>query len=64
MFRSKKILVDHTPPTFGNISTNVLAADSKPSVRLEVLWNVTDDESGVQMCYVSVGKLIMVKCQR
>ena len=69
VFRSKKILVDHTPPVFGSITAKVKKGDQKrnvetvtsaseTNVRLEVSWNITDDESGVQIWFVSVGKSI------
>ena len=74
VFRSKKILIDHTPPVFGNIMAKVKAVDPKrnvenvtsaneTNVRLEISWNITDDESGVQMCFVSVGKSITANSQ-
>ena len=74
VFRSKKVLVDHTPPVFGIITAKVKAGDPKrnvetvtsaneTNVRLEASWNITDDESGVKICFVSVGKSITAKSQ-
>ena len=67
VFRSRKILVDHTPPVFENISTNLIMTKTtlanETNVLLEVVWNVNDDESGIRLCYVSVGKLVVIQCQ-
>ena len=65
VFRFRKILVDHTPPVFGNILTNLIMINTtdtnETNVQLEVEWSVKDDESGISLCYVSVGKLFVVE---
>ena len=64
VFRSNKILVDHTPPVYGNISTDLIMKNTTEAnqtiVQLGVEWSVNDDESGVSLCYVSVGKSLYV----
>ena len=69
MFHSKELLVDQTPPVIDNIvaeveqipavtlsSINNSMPMKEQIVYLNVLWNATDAQSGIQMCFVSVGK--------
>ena len=65
VFRSKKILVDHTPPGFENITVTEYKRTPETNetnlkegtaiMRLTVKWAVLDEESGVKICFVSVG---------
>ena len=65
VFRSKELIIDHTPPvvedvlveTLLNASThqNATLGRNKTTVRFNVTWNAIDDESGIQMCFLSIG---------
>ena len=67
MFRSKKLLVDHTAPVIENVSAeailntrteeNTILGETEARVQFDVSWNATDEESGMQMCFISVGVL-------
>ena len=66
-FHSKRIIVDHTPPVIEdvNVVMTELSSDVNESnvtqskeryVQLKATWNATDIESGIKLCFVSVGK--------
>ena len=62
-FRSKELITDHTPPVLENVAAEeelginmtTLDPDSR-MMRLNVSWNTKDEESGIKMCFVSVGE--------
>ena len=67
VFQSEKLVIDHTPPGVDNVNVQVIQgtdmtgndslAEDETLVKLNISWNAVDDESGLQMCFVSVGKL-------
>ena len=67
VFRSEKLVIDHTPPGIENVHVQVIQgtdvagnnslAEDETLVKLNISWNAVDDESGLKMCFVSVGKL-------
>ena len=67
VIRSEKLVIDHTPPGIENIHVQVIQgtdvagndslAEDEILVKLNISWNAVDDESGIKMCFVSVGKL-------
>lgn len=71
VLRSNKLFVDQTPPILEDIQANLHEIDLKKSnmsdtltnetmVRVRVKWNVTDPESGIEACSVSVGKFVFL----
>ena len=73
VFRSKKVVNDHTPPVIQDIlvekdevkdyhilNTSDVAADEM-MLRLRVSWDASDEESGIKACFVSVGRYSLTR---
>ena len=69
VFRSSKLLTDHTAPLLDNVvvntaftrtenDTNTTLFENEALIRLDVSWKVRDEESDIVMCLISVGKYL------
>ena len=72
-FYSQKLMVDHTPPEVKDINVTIQSVhgsnkvhnasyDDETTVHLTATWNVSDPESGVKMCFTSVGESQFYVC--
>lgn len=65
VFHSRMIVVDHTPPVIEGVQVvaemkyDFIDMKNKSALlKLNVTWNVQDEESGIQVCFISVGMFI------
>ena len=71
VFRSKKVVTDHTAPVIQDIVVEKKVVDAEPFnasdvadgetiLQLKVSWNARDVESGLKLCFVSVGRYLFI----